>query len=94
MKKPLILVTNDDGISAPGIRALINVMQEIGRPLSTDVLKLYQTTRGFAGDCEPHFLSLWSLDRIREENKAYNRPESLVHFFELYLNDPRTVGLV
>ena len=30
MKKPLILVTNDDGISAPGIRALIDVMQEIG----------------------------------------------------------------
>lgn len=29
--KPLILVTNDDGISAPGIRALIAVMAEIGR---------------------------------------------------------------
>jgi 5'-nucleotidase len=29
-KKPLILVTNDDGISAPGMRALINVMHEIG----------------------------------------------------------------
>ena len=28
--KPLILVTNDDGISAPGIRALISVMSEIG----------------------------------------------------------------
>jgi 5'-nucleotidase len=30
MKKPIILVTNDDSISAPGIRALIAVMQEIG----------------------------------------------------------------
>lgn len=30
MKKPVILVTNDDGISAPGIRALISVMSEIG----------------------------------------------------------------
>ena len=30
MKKPLILVVNDDGINAPGIRALIAVMQEIG----------------------------------------------------------------
>lgn len=30
MKKPLILVTNDDGISAPGIRSLITVMSEIG----------------------------------------------------------------
>lgn len=29
-KKPLILVTNDDGITAPGIRALIAVMAEIG----------------------------------------------------------------
>lgn len=29
-KKPLILVTNDDGISAPGLRALISVMKELG----------------------------------------------------------------
>lgn len=29
-KKPLILVTNDDGISAPGIRKLIAIMKEIG----------------------------------------------------------------
>ncbi|GAA3773447.1 MULTISPECIES: 5'/3'-nucleotidase SurE [Corallibacter] len=29
-KKPLILVTNDDGITAPGIRALISVAKEIG----------------------------------------------------------------
>lgn len=29
-KKPLILVTNDDGISAPGIRALISVMKQLG----------------------------------------------------------------
>lgn len=30
MKRPLILVTNDDGITAPGIRALIEVMKVIG----------------------------------------------------------------
>ncbi|AWX43996.1 5'-nucleotidase [Flagellimonas maritima] len=30
MKKPLILVTNDDGITAPGLRALISAMKEIG----------------------------------------------------------------
>jgi 5'-nucleotidase len=30
MSKPLIVVTNDDGITAPGIRALISVMSEIG----------------------------------------------------------------
>jgi 5'-nucleotidase len=29
-KKPLILVTNDDGISAPGIRALVDVMKQLG----------------------------------------------------------------
>lgn len=29
-QKPLILVTNDDGVSAPGIRALITVMKTIG----------------------------------------------------------------
>lgn len=27
--KPLILVTNDDGISAPGMKALIEVMSTI-----------------------------------------------------------------
>ena len=30
MKRPLILVTNDDSIVSPGIRALINVMKELG----------------------------------------------------------------
>jgi 5'-nucleotidase len=30
IEKPLILITNDDGVSAPGIRALIEVMSEIG----------------------------------------------------------------
>jgi len=29
-KRPLILVTNDDGITAPGIRTLIEIMNEIG----------------------------------------------------------------
>ncbi|EZH71456.1 stationary phase survival protein SurE [Aquimarina atlantica] len=29
-KRPLILVTNDDGVTAPGIRALIDVMNEVG----------------------------------------------------------------
>ena len=30
MARPLILVTNDDSIVAPGIRALIEVMKELG----------------------------------------------------------------
>jgi len=29
-KKPLILITNDDGITAPGLRSLIKVMNQIG----------------------------------------------------------------
>ena len=29
-EKPLILVVNDDGITAPGIRALIKIMNTIG----------------------------------------------------------------
>jgi 5'-nucleotidase len=29
--KPLILITNDDGITSPGIRALMQVMSELGR---------------------------------------------------------------
>ena len=28
--RPLILITNDDGVSAPGIKALISVMAELG----------------------------------------------------------------
>lgn len=30
MKRPLILVSNDDGIEAPGIRLLVELMQELG----------------------------------------------------------------
>ncbi|MBM1104684.1 5'/3'-nucleotidase SurE [Aurantibacter crassamenti] len=30
MQKPLILVTNDDGITAPGLKALVRFMKEIG----------------------------------------------------------------
>lgn len=30
MERPLILVTNDDGITAPGVRNLVNFMNEIG----------------------------------------------------------------
>lgn len=30
MKKPLILITNDDGVNAPGIRTLIRIMRKLG----------------------------------------------------------------
>lgn len=29
-KRPLILVTNDDGINAPGLKYLVNIMSIIG----------------------------------------------------------------
>ena len=32
MSKPLILVTNDDGITSPGIRNLIEAASELGTP--------------------------------------------------------------
>ena len=38
-KRPLILVTNDDGITAPGIRKLIHIMKELG-----DVVVVAPTT--------------------------------------------------
>lgn len=33
MSKPLILVTNDDGITAKGILTLVNVMKQLGEVL-------------------------------------------------------------
>jgi len=33
MTKPLILITNDDGLFAPGIKALIEVVKKIGTPI-------------------------------------------------------------
>jgi 5'-nucleotidase len=33
MKKPRILVTNDDGIIAPGIKALVEVVKKLGDPI-------------------------------------------------------------
>ena len=30
MKRPLILVSNDDGITSKGIRTLVNVMKKLG----------------------------------------------------------------
>ena len=46
MTRPLILITNDDGIVAPGIRALIAVMKEIGHLLHTDIITANGKTVG------------------------------------------------
>ena len=37
-EKPLILVTNDDGITAPGIRALIKIMNSLEKVLKIQML--------------------------------------------------------
>src|SRR5688572_1359192 len=51
------------------------VIQEIGRPASADFVELYQTIGGFAGGTCEHVWSLWSLDRVREVNSLYDRPQ-------------------
>ena len=52
------------------------VMQEIGRQASVDIIQLYKSTGGFVGgDCDTHVWSLWSLDRVREVNAVYGRPQ-------------------
>jgi hypothetical protein len=122
----LVPPASDDEIRA--------VIKGIGRRSSAEILQLYQATGGFAGGCDSHVWSLWSLDRIGEVNATYDRPqiafsdglidsfyfcfqyedeltssvwidhgsstdlirvtESLAEFFELYLIDPKRIGLV
>ena len=47
-ERPLILVTNDDGITAPGIRALIAIMNKIGEVVvvAPDSLATYERHLG------------------------------------------------
>ena len=40
--KTLILVTNDDGIYAPGIRSLISVMNDLGKVVWLPLIALNQ----------------------------------------------------
>jgi hypothetical protein len=51
------------------------VMDQIGQRASADVFELYETTGGFAGDTDEHLWYFWSLDHIRQENVAINRPQ-------------------
>ena len=44
-KKPLILITNDDGITAPGLRSLIKVMNKIAKLL--EYSDIYQVDKKF-----------------------------------------------
>jgi len=62
-KKPLILVTNDDGITAPGLRALIAVMAEIG-----DVLVVAPDKPQSAMGHAITMNSMLYLNKVSEEN--------------------------
>lgn len=64
-QKPLILVTNDDGVSAPGIRALINVMATIGEVIVVAPDKP-QSAMGHAITIN----STLYLDKISKENDS------------------------
>ena len=37
-EKPIILITNDDGITAPGIRSLVEAVQDLGECIKQDFL--------------------------------------------------------
>ena len=55
MKKPHILLTNDDGIESPGLKAAIEAVMGVGTP--TVIAPSYQQTgagRGLTGDKQAH----------------------------------------
>jgi hypothetical protein len=55
-------------------REIQAVMDQIGHKASADVMQLYQFTGGFASDSDNDLWSLWSLDRIRQDNLKVTRP--------------------
>lgn len=67
-KKPLILVTNDDGITAPGIRALMEVMQEIG-----DIVVVAPDKPQSATGHAITINNTLYLNKISEENAAFEQ---------------------
>jgi len=60
-QKPLILVTNDDGVTAPGILTLIDVMKELGEVV---VVAPDQPQSGMG-----HAITINSTLRLNELNK-------------------------
>ena len=69
MSKPLILVTNDDGITAHGIRALVECMQEIGEVVVV-APDSPQSAKGHAITIsEP--LRIHPVDKLFSEAKAF-----------------------
>ena len=73
MKKdrPLILITNDDGISAPGLKALIAVMAEIG-----DIVVVAPDTPQSAMGHAITINNTLYLDKISKENDPIEKYSS------------------
>ncbi len=68
MKKPLILVVNDDGIFAPGIRALVEVVQTLG-----DVIIVAPDSPQSA---KGHALTIHDPIRINRDKKIFHGVEA------------------
>ena len=68
MARPLILVTNDDGIVAPGIRTLIEVMKELG-----DVVNHF-VKLGYPEEMITNFILNW-MDKNNVNIKEKIRPK-------------------
>ncbi len=68
MKRPLILVVNDDGIFAPGIRALVEVVQELG-----DVIIVAPDSPQSA---KGHALTIHDPIRINKDKKIFQGLEA------------------
>ena len=64
MKRPLILVVNDDGIFAPGIRALVDVVKELG-----DVIIVAPDSPQSA---KGHALTIHDPIRINKDKKIFH----------------------
>ncbi len=78
-KNPLILITNDDGITAPGIRKLIAIMKEIG-----DVVVVApdspQSGQGHAItlDATLYYKKVNTIDEVAEEYECSGTPADCV----------------
>ena len=67
MKKLLILVTNDDGMFAPGIKALVEVVQELG-----EVVVIAPTSPQCGKVCNLNILSFLQEKKLSRSNRELN----------------------
>ena len=72
-----LLHCRDQGVPVmPPARSedVIQTFRELGQPLSNDVLTLYTSFGGFVDFEIENLWSLWSLNRLKQENQAYEPP--------------------